>query len=260
VIDIAVALVEHTDTIADCHHIPSLLCEALGIDFVTLAVARTSKVSSDLQFVLYCDAYDFDANESQAAARENIRYIYHQLQPLLQHGLNKSCQSFYARNIDQPFIELDCNGLSICSRVIAFTRMIDEFHRMFLVFHWRTAEAARTAFLDGNLSVVALAVSKQLRSPVTCSESPWALGDAFKLLTPQESKILVGLNSELSEKEIAALFNMRPHTLHSHIKSIYRKVRVKGRISLLFRLRAALHRMRRDSLALPVKITLVGTM
>ncbi len=54
-----------------------------------------------------------------------------------------------------------------------------------------------------------------------------------KPLTPTERRVIRHLLSEKSEKEIAAALNQSEHTTHSHIKQIYRKFGVKGRVGLM---------------------------
>jgi len=52
-------------------------------------------------------------------------------------------------------------------------------------------------------------------------------------LTEREWVVLQGLMTEAGEKQLADQLGLSPHTLHSHIKSIYRKVEVQGRLPLL---------------------------
>jgi DNA-binding CsgD family transcriptional regulator len=70
------------------------------------------------------------------------------------------------------------------------------------------------------------------------------LGRPFNDLTEAEWPVLRALTSDASEKQIAANLNMRPHTLHSRIKSIYRKLDVQGRLPLIQRFNLALSEMR----------------
>jgi DNA-binding NarL/FixJ family response regulator len=65
------------------------------------------------------------------------------------------------------------------------------------------------------------------------------LGTPFDRLTDREWVVLQGLQSEDGEKQLADRLELSPHTLHSHIKSIYRKLGVQGRLPVLMRLGAA---------------------
>ena len=58
--------------------------------------------------------------------------------------------------------------------------------------------------------------------------------------------VLRGLNSDAGEKQLADQLGLSPHTLHSHIKSIYRKVGVQGRLPLLLRAEEAMRGLRAD--------------
>jgi DNA-binding NarL/FixJ family response regulator len=49
------------------------------------------------------------------------------------------------------------------------------------------------------------------------------------LLSPREQQILSSLEKGLAYKEIAAAFNISPHTVHTHIKNIYEKLQAKSR-------------------------------
>lgn len=52
--------------------------------------------------------------------------------------------------------------------------------------------------------------------------------DAY-LLSQRERQILTSLEKGLAYKEIAAEFNISPHTVHTHIKNIYEKLQAKTR-------------------------------
>jgi DNA-binding NarL/FixJ family response regulator len=79
-------------------------------------------------------------------------------------------------------------------------------------------------------------------------DSPRLLGSAFERLTEREWVVLRGLNSDDGEKQLADRLSLSPHTLHSHIKSIYRKVGVQGRLPLLLRLNTAIRELRQTSI------------
>jgi len=57
------------------------------------------------------------------------------------------------------------------------------------------------------------------------------------------------LNYDGSEKQLANQLGISPHTLHSHIKSIYRKIGVQGRLALLRRADDARRAVRLSRLA-----------
>jgi DNA-binding NarL/FixJ family response regulator len=94
------------------------------------------------------------------------------------------------------------------------------------------------------LQAVARQLSQLLSSLVVWLARPEALGDPFDRLTDREWMVLRGLNSEAGEKQLADQLGLSPHTLHSHIKSIYRKVGVQGRLPLLLHAQQALRALR----------------
>ncbi|MEI8194388.1 MAG: LuxR C-terminal-related transcriptional regulator [Phycisphaerae bacterium] len=98
------------------------------------------------------------------------------------------------------------------------------------------------------LQVVLDHLAKSLHVLVSCQHYPPCLGDPFTTLTSREWTVLCGLNSEVGEKQLADRLDLSPHTLHSHIKSIYRKLEVQGRLPLIHKFRRALQDYRLRSL------------
>jgi DNA-binding NarL/FixJ family response regulator len=87
-------------------------------------------------------------------------------------------------------------------------------------------------------------LGKLLACLVVWLAQPETLGSPFDRLTDREWMVLRGLNSECGEKQLADQLGLSPHTLHSHIKSIYRKVGVQGRLPLLLRAQQAMRVLR----------------
>jgi ATP/maltotriose-dependent transcriptional regulator MalT len=83
-------------------------------------------------------------------------------------------------------------------------------------------------------------LSKALFASLNWQVYPTPLGEPFTALTEREWVVLCGLRSDDGEKQLADRLRLSPHTLHSHIKSIYRKLGVQGRLPLLQRLDAAM--------------------
>lgn len=76
-------------------------------------------------------------------------------------------------------------------------------------------------------------LSRLLAAMLSCIASPAVLGSPFDRLTEREWVVLQGLQSDEGEKQLADRLELSPHTLHSHIKSIYRKLGVQGRLPVL---------------------------
>ena len=119
-----------------------------------------------------------------------------------------------------------------CRQAI-ITRHIDQHHRLILMINRRHQETAMRADTMEALHVVLDHLAKSLRVLVNCLRYPTCLGSPFTTLTKREWIVLCCLKSEAGEKLIADRMAMSPHTLHSHIKSIYRKLGVQSRLSML---------------------------
>ena len=56
-------------------------------------------------------------------------------------------------------------------------------------------------------------------------------------LTRREREVLQGVASGLSEKKLADTLSLSPHTIHTHIKKIYRKLQVNSRAEAVLKAR-----------------------
>jgi DNA-binding CsgD family transcriptional regulator len=245
IMDIAVALLDYTESLDTCCPIPGVLASTLGIRSIALAVVRLSHNPMEPDYVVCCSSEHTVARES--VLLKDMRGIYRHIQPSFRVETPNACQAFHALQVDQQLQEIDVCDIERSSRVIVFTRPIDAAYRLLLMVEWHIGDAQLTPEIASKVAIIAMELSKQLRCAVAWKEFPMALGAPFDRLSKQELKVLSGLNTELAEKQLAAHLGLSRHTLHSHIKSIYRKVRVQGRIALLQRLRIAIHRMRLEA-------------
>jgi DNA-binding CsgD family transcriptional regulator len=90
-------------------------------------------------------------------------------------------------------------------------------------------------FLVSTLSHIAL----NLRCQATSTASPVRSMPLLSSLTKAEWRVLLALDGEASEKEISSTLATTANTLHSHIKSIYRRLGVQSRLSAIAILRRA---------------------
>ena len=130
---------------------------------------------------------------------------------------------------------------------LVFVQNIDEQHRLLVVTHNETQLSSDATQL---LQLAVVQVARSLQSLVVWISAPQRIGSPFDRLTDREWMVLRGLNSDAGEKQLADQLGLSPHTLHSHIKAIYRKVGVQGRLSLLQRVETALREYR---LSVPAK-------
>jgi len=91
---------------------------------------------------------------------------------------------------------------------------------------------------------VAVQLSRLLACNIAWNFHPHAFGAPFNQLTDREWVVLRRLDEDVAEKQLAELLELSPHTLHSHIKAIYRKVGVQGRMALLLAMREAKRKLR----------------
>jgi len=57
------------------------------------------------------------------------------------------------------------------------------------------------------------------------------------VLSPREKDILYSIEKGFSYKEIASIYNISIHTVHTHIKNIYEKLHAKDRRDALLKAR-----------------------
>ena len=134
------------------------------------------------------------------------------------------------------------------SRAVVFAAPVDESFRVLLIVHQRTADPN---LCDGAAELLQATI--QLLARLLSCTVAWhfrrdGLGEPFNRLTDREWTVLRGLDEEAGEKQLADEMGLSPHTLHSHIKSIYRKVGVQGRLPLLLRAREAMKNLRQEKL------------
>jgi DNA-binding CsgD family transcriptional regulator len=234
IVDLAVSCVDYTDSLEQCSKLPFVLSRALNIDCIAFSIACES-----MRNLLLAAAFGHHpAFSSPEAARDLLERINRQLLPHSENRPPDAFKSFHARQLGQPLEAAEPAQFDGHSRVVVLSAEIDPHHRLTLIAHKRFGNLAISTETFGDLCILTRELSKQIRSTLAW-QSPHTLGPPFDSLTEPELRTMAELKSELSEKQIAIKLDMSPHTLHAHIKSIYRKVGVQGRLALLLRLNAA---------------------
>ncbi|MEI8195871.1 MAG: helix-turn-helix transcriptional regulator [Phycisphaerae bacterium] len=131
---------------------------------------------------------------------------------------------------------------------VLLTRQVGTDHHLFLMINSQPSDPAIPPATLEALHVVLDHFAKSLHIMMSCQHYPPCLGAPFTALTRREWMVLCSLNTTGGEKEIAARFGVSPHTLHAHVKNIYRKLGVQGRLALLRKFRHALQNYRLDAL------------
>ena len=198
------------------------------------------------QIMLLSSSTPIATSESAEAFKQLVSEMY--THPRSAAGPKLRSPFVHEAAAEPEYVELAAGHLEGFPRALIVTRPIDSHHRLCLIVHRRAHQATLP---KGQLEALALAaglLSKLLRCLISWQDHPEILGSAFERLTDREWIVLRNLNSDQGEKQLADRLSLSPHTLHSHIKSIYRKVGVQGRLPLLIRLNAALRDLRNSSL------------
>lgn len=213
VLDIATTLRELTSESALLTRIPQMLSSSLDLGPVTFALSRQDNAQSEPTIMSLSTSLLMSNDPASADLTRTVL------------GHLARAESAVAPTADTA---------SPSERV--FFRRINRQHAMMLIMHQPLAAPERLELV--NLLVSHL--SKALFASLSWQVYPTPLGEPFTTLTEREWVVLCGLRSDDGEKQLADRLRLSPHTLHSHIKSIYRKMGVQGRLPLLQRLDAAI--------------------
>jgi DNA-binding CsgD family transcriptional regulator len=215
----------------DFRHIPALLASTLGIQPISLAVVQTVADGSSILLSAYSES------EPPATLEQDLLDIHQHTRPLTPRD------GFTLRPAVEPS-EMDLQHPAAFPHLTVFTHIIDERHRMLLTIHTQAGAPQLSPDLTEILQLLTRQLGKCLEGLVIWMARPRALGEPFNCLTDHEWKVFRSLYFDGSEKQLADILGISPHTLHSHIKSIYRKIGVQGRLSLLRRADDALRAIR----------------
>jgi DNA-binding CsgD family transcriptional regulator len=245
VMEVAVALADYTQKLSLCEHIPAYLSQTLDSGPMTLALIREVP-GAQPEIVLCASSGDPATSPPNTSRFQDILKVYDQTRPLTAQDAPALRAGFELRHVGAPdnVSEMAVQHLADYTRAIVFTRAVDEYHRLLLVVHQRTEDPQLATELAEMLQLIASQLAKLLGCLVAWTSGPAKVGEPFDRLTQREWMVLRGLSSEAGEKQLADELGLSPHTLHSHIKSIYRKVGVQGRLPLLLRAESALRGLR----------------
>jgi DNA-binding CsgD family transcriptional regulator len=240
---VATTLADYTQSLELAQRIPTYLSDTLGLEPLTLAVVRTNPDAPDAapELVLHAASGSVASGEAAASFAPRLVDICMQTRPL-PAGMAPALRPAIA--FDTGFAEMAVQGLGAFPKALVFARTIDDRHRLVLLVHQRSEDAGLSPQSTDALLMVAGQLAKLFKCLLAWDTGPQVLGQPFERLTDREWVVLRGLNSDDGEKQLADRLSLSPHTLHSHIKSIYRKVGVQGRLPLLLRLQNAMRDLR----------------
>jgi DNA-binding CsgD family transcriptional regulator len=225
---IAVTLGELTQSIELCPQIPEYLTQSLGLEPLTLSVIH-EPAGGEASLFLFGASSSVAAEIADGSLRQTLMEIHQETRsPTV--GESPTMRSAF---------ELEQEKLQDFPRSTIFAQRIDAEYRLLLVVHQRaTSEALSSATLE-QLEMVAQLLAKLMGCLVTWAgptSRPAVFGSNFERITPREWAVLRAMESDLGEKQLADLLQLSPHTLHSHVKSLYRRFGVQGRLSVIKRL------------------------
>jgi DNA-binding CsgD family transcriptional regulator len=263
--DISASLADYTYTPEGFRHIPAYLARAFDLHPLTIAIVHT--VTDGAMVFLSASS----ADHLPPSFEHDLLNIYQQTRPLSARvGLALRPMI----EIDHPTDAADIGGRDVGDagslagfpRAKVFTHSIDDAYRMLLIVHQRADDPRLSIGLTEILQSVAQQLGKLLECLVIWMARPEFFGEPFTSMTDREWMVLRHLNSDAGEKQLADQLGLSPHTLHSHIKSIYRKIGVQGRLPLLLKAQEAMRNLRLSRtnmhaaplLPLPDRIAAVG--
>jgi DNA-binding NarL/FixJ family response regulator len=245
--EISVTLADYTQSADLVAQIPAYLARSLDLEPLTLAVVQQLDREDAPEIILLSSSTPITTSESADALQRLVRDIHAHPRTV---GALKLRSPFVEDPASEPeFIESAAGHLEGFPRALVLVRAIDNHHRLCLILHRRAHQGMLPRAQLQTLAPVASLLAKLLRCLIAWQDRPEILGSAFERLTDREWIVLRNLNSDQGEKQLADRLSLSPHTLHSHIKSIYRKVGVQGRLPLLIRLNAALRELRTSTIS-----------
>jgi DNA-binding CsgD family transcriptional regulator len=242
-LDIAATLADYTQSAELVSEVPAYLSRILEIEPLTLAVIDHNAGTGHPELAILATSGPLPTGDASFAS--HVLAIYQQSRSA-DNSMLRSPFSVEGSAVERCCTEVSVAGFTAFPKAVVFTRTIDEHYALCLIVHQRVGQADLSTVQSGSLTLVAGLLTKLLGCMLAWQDGPEILGSEFERLTEREWVVLRGLNSDDGEKQLADRLCLSPHTLHSHIKSIYRKVGVQGRLPLLQRLHAAVRELRRS--------------
>jgi DNA-binding CsgD family transcriptional regulator len=236
--DVAVSLAHDTQDASGISRIPGFLGRILSLPSVSVAVVRAAPEGTTILLSA------FSGTPLPPSFEQELLNIHERTQPPSPRE-NAAPRATLEIARDAA---ADDGGLASFPRAAVFTQPIDERHRLLLIVHQHGDDPPLSTHVAEMLQLVSHQVGRLLEPLVIWLTHPDVVGEPFDRLTDREWVVLRRLDSDAGEKQLADQLGLSPHTLHSHIKSIYRKVGVQGRLQLLLKVAEARRELRRRSL------------
>ena len=242
--DLVASIANDTRTAATFARIPGFLARNLNIPSVSLAVVQT--VPEGAAILLSA----FSGNSLPPSFERELLHIHQQTRPFSTAPDPAAHANLEIARMDAD----DAGSLATFPRATVFAESIDQKHRLLLIVHQHGDDPQLAAHITDVFQLLSRQLSRLLEPLVIWMTHPQVVGVPFDHITEREWIVLRQLDSDAGEKQIADQLGLSPHTLHSHIKSIYRKVGVQGRLQLLHRVDEAVSELRRNCWAVRLSV------
>lgn len=240
-------LAELTGTIEGYAEVPAKLSSILEIEPVTLAILEQTPGKLEPTFLCLSASGKMGKDGVSGVCQKHVQEIFQQTCQSAAIDNTGMRQTFNLSEKGLRFAQTAC-GEGMYPRQLVLMRDVSATTRLMLVLHLRGDQMLPSGLIMESLALIVNQMAKLLQTTLSWMASPETLGEDFRQLTAREWGVLLGLRSEDGEKQLADKLGLSPHTLHSHIKAIYRKMNVQGRLSLLLKLNASIKVLRLKSM------------
>jgi DNA-binding NarL/FixJ family response regulator len=203
-------------TLVERHHsqIPEFIARVLGLPSLCFAIVR----------------YNQDETESVVTLAQ---YCSPNARLHTQRAYLPSEILEWARSDSVELPESGCSDRSCSCRNVLIRHAADLSHSLLIVYCEHRPNHVLTQEARTILELAARYIGKSFKAMFECETQPHILGKRFKVLTRTEWRVLRAMDSDDSEKQLAARLDMSLHALHAHVKAIYRKLGVNGRLQAM---------------------------
>jgi len=201
-------------TLSEKHHpeIPAVVARIFGLNSLSIAVVRQGNDAD-------CKILKLSSYRSRLVRMHNERA-----------DLEKAVLG-WAKS--ETVTASACTDPACSCRHVVIMEKINASHLLVLAVHEQPGLSTLKQDTMEIMQLVAGYIARSLRGSIDCAENPQVLGTPLSTLSPTEWRVLRAMNSDDSEKQLAIRLDISLHSLHAHIKTIYRKLRVSGRMQAI---------------------------
>ena len=237
-VDLTGAILELTADMATLARVPEVLSR--GLDLGPLGIALVDVLADTGPAIRTLEVYAGASSGAELTPESDLRQVILDYCRIDDQGQSHHSQEKYPYACSVHGVDGSWNQATNSGTKTILARHVDAQHRLIVMIAHPAPDTALPPATLESLNLIMDHLAKSLRILVNNLSYPPRQGAPFTSLTEREWTVLCSLNSEAGEKQIADSLGLSPHTLHSHVKSIYRKLGVQGRLPLLQKFRRAL--------------------